>query len=135
MEKVFIAKAVNVSGVETSFLLGEFFEKVFIKESTTHFCPSDLPSQFLEWILPQIKEANENGDGLFISSQLFLINEDGKIYSFDKDNYNVVYITCNGTTIERIYLPEWPKDWTMFWIDFFESNPELMNLAEKYNKV
>ena len=127
MEKVFILKMIS-KGVESNYLLGKFYQKIQLDyKNPINFLSINHPG-FAKFFKPLFKMADDEGRVIMLpQTNIYISGEiSNEIYPIDFYEYDSAYITCNGTTVEKINFLDYDKYdqdfWNKFWIDFMDKN-------------
>ena len=116
MDKNFILKTVETTGVEKNVILGKTYTKIKVYPNVD--CKD---TDLLEYL-------KDGGEGYLASdmpfTDLFIKDEDHKIYEI-LPNVKEAYITCNGTTVEKLKIVdpfESSDEFIKFWAEFLNTN-------------
>lgn len=116
MDKSFILKTVETTGIEKNVILGKTYTKIKVYPNVD--CKD---ADLLEYL-------KDGGEGYLASAMpftdLFIKDEDHKIYEI-LPNVKEAYITCNGTTVEKLKIVDPFKNgdnFIQFWAEFLDTN-------------
>lgn len=119
--KNFILKTVDELGIEKNIILGSSYSKIVLEPDKTY------PDWIVNSILNKFgKEFLLCDDINFLPfTNLFIVDEDNEFYEINSEQVKQAYITCNGTTVERLKVPKDFEDYNVFedfWSRFFSVN-------------
>lgn len=119
--KNFILKTVDGFGIEKNIILGSSYSKIVLEPDT----------EYPDWIVNSI--LNKFGKDYLLRddisglpfTNLFIVDEENEFYEINSEQVKQAYITCNGTTVERLKVPKDFEDYNVFedfWSRFFSVN-------------